>query len=260
MKQESCIVKDQLGREIELSFPPFRIVSLVPSQTELLHDLGLDNEVIGITKFCVHPESWFRSKTHVGGTKKLNLAKIAALNPDLIIANKEENTQSEIDWLAKRFPVWISDIITLEDALQMIISVGEITNRAQQAAFIEDKIRSSFSSLTFTKRRSVLYLIWKDPIMAAGRNTFIHQMLEKAGFENSITNPESRYPELSDEEINNLNPDIVLLSSEPFPFKGKHTAALKQRFPSLTFKEVNGELFSWYGSRLLKSVKYFEGL
>lgn len=260
MKQESRIVKDQMGMEVELSFPPFRIVSLVPSQTELLHDLGLENEVIGITKFCVHPESWFRSKTRVGGTKKLDLEKIAALNPDLIIANKEENTQSEIDWLAQRFPVWISNIITLEDALQMIVSVGEITNRAPQANFIADKIRSSFSALSISKRRTALYLIWKDPIMAAGRNTFIHQMLEKAGFENAITDPESRYPELSDEEITKLNPDIVLLSSEPFPFKGKHTEALKQRFPSLTFKEVDGELFSWYGSRLLKSAEYFGGL
>ena len=97
------IFTDQIGHSFELKTSPKRIISVVPSQTELLFDLALNDKVIGITKFCIHPKEWFRNKVRVGGTKNLNLAKIAALKPDLIIANKEENTQSEIEELQKHY-------------------------------------------------------------------------------------------------------------------------------------------------------------
>lgn len=251
-----------MGREVEVSFPPSRIISLVPSQTELLADLGLENEVVGITKFCVHPNDWFKTKTRVGGTKNANREKVLELNPDLIIANKEENTKDDIEWLAERFPVWISDIKTLGDALEMIEAVGVFTNKAFEAKAITEKIDSSFKELkeNTNKRKRVAYLIWKNPLMAAGRDTFINEMLEAGGFENAIADHKSRYPELTDDELLRLNPDVVFLSSEPFPFKGKHTEELRQKFPSLKFEEVDGELFSWYGSRLLKSAEYFKSL
>ncbi|MDP4845281.1 MAG: helical backbone metal receptor [Salibacteraceae bacterium] len=260
MSQKPSIFKDQMGREVEVSFPPFRIVSLVPSQTELLADLGLENEVVGITKFCIHPNDWFETKMRIGGTKNVNRDKLLELNPDLIIANKEENTKEDIDWLAQQFPVWISDIKTLDDALEMIESIGRLTHKSAEAKAIATPIKQSFERLNSESKRKkkVVYLIWKNPLMAAGRDTFINEMLSKAGFENSITEADSRYPELADEDLRKLNPDVVFLSSEPFPFKGKHTDELKAKFPSLKFVEVDGELFSWYGSRLLKSAKYFE--
>lgn len=251
-----------MGREVEVSFPPFRIVSLVPSQTELLADLGLENEVVGITKFCVHPNNWFETKLRIGGTKNVNRDKVLELNPDLIIANKEENTKEDIDWLVQRFPVWISDIKTLDDALEMIESIGRLTKKSAESKAIATSIKQSFERLNSESKRKkkVVYLIWKNPMMAAGRDTFINEMLSKAGFENSITETDSRYPELTDEHLRKLNPDVVLLSSEPFPFKGKHTDELRAKFPSMKFVEVDGELFSWYGSRLLKSADYFESL
>jgi ABC-type Fe3+-hydroxamate transport system substrate-binding protein len=251
-----------MGREVEISFPPLRIISLVPSQTELLADLGLDNQVVGITKFCVHPDDWFRSKTRIGGTKNVNRTKIQELNPDLIIANKEENTKEDIEWLAERFPVWISDIKSLEDALEMIDSIGDITQKPNEAKVISSQIRSSFGALKARtdQQLRIAYLIWKNPLMAAGRDTFINTMLEAGGFENAIQDNPSRYPELTDENLQALEPDLVFLSSEPFPFKGKHTDELRAKFPELKFVEVDGELFSWYGSRLLKSAEYIRSL
>src|ERR1700741_3198050 len=106
---------DQTGRKISIPQIPQRIISLVPSQTELLFDLGLDKEVVGITKFCVHPPEWFQTKTRVGGTKQLKIDLIKQLQPDLIIANKEENVKEQIEELEKHFPVWISDVNNLED-------------------------------------------------------------------------------------------------------------------------------------------------
>ena len=250
-----------MGREVSINFPPTRIISLVPSQTELLHDLGLSDEVIGITKFCVHPENWFRSKARIGGTKKLDLEKIRSLNPDLIIANKEENTQEEIEILSNEFPVWISDIQSLHDAIEMIQEVGQITNRAERAASISSEIQRSFSNINPTyPAKKVLYLIWKSPYMAAGRNTFINEMLEKCGFQNAVNEPSSRYPEISVEQISALNPELIFLSSEPFPFKGKHTEEIIAAFPNSKVLEVDGEYFSWYGSRLKDAAKYFESI
>src|SRR6478672_34971 len=126
--------KDQSGRTVTLNqFPPKRIISIVPSQTELLYDLGLDEEVIGITKFCVHPERWFRTKKRIGGTKQLNLSAIRELQPDLIIANKEENLQHQVEELEKDFPVWISVIRNLQDACDMIRMVGQLANKNERA-------------------------------------------------------------------------------------------------------------------------------
>lgn len=249
---------DQTGETVILDKKPGRIVSLVPSQTELLFDLGLDEEIIGITWFCVHPEEKVKHKKKVGGTKKLKIPEIQSLNPDLIIANKEENEKEQIESLKENFPVWISDVRTLDDALAMIKEVGKLVGKEENAIKLSEKIRHSFEHLTFNKFGSVLYLIWQNPYMAAGKDTFINKMLIHCGFSNAID--ENRYPVLSDHEIKKLAPDYIFLSSEPFPFKEKHIAALKKISPSSTVKLVDGELFSWYGSRLLQTVPYFKTL
>jgi ABC-type Fe3+-hydroxamate transport system substrate-binding protein len=250
---------DQLNRTIRLeNFPPKRIVSLVPSQTELLFDLGLENEVVGITKFCIHPTEWFKTKQRVGGTKTAKLDMIDALNPDVIIANKEENEQQQIEALCEKYPVYISNIFNLNDALNMIQDVGKITNTSQKANAIANKISLDFSQLNpLRQTKRCAYLIWKNPYMACGTNTFVNDMLQRVGCINVL---EGRYPECTIEELKEKNPEVVLLSSEPYPFKEEHILELQHHLPNSTILLVDGELFSWYGSRLLHAPKYFEEL
>jgi ABC-type Fe3+-hydroxamate transport system substrate-binding protein len=255
----SMLFTDQLNNTIQLKLYPKRIVSLVPSQSELLWDLGLREELVGITKFCVHPKELYKTITRIGGTKTVNIEKIRELKPDLIIGNKEENEYSQIIELKKEFPVWMSDIYNLNDSLTMIKSVGALVNRLEEANKIEDNIQTSFLNLK-TSKKSVLYLIWKNPYMAAGNATFIGDMLHKMGLKNVLTDTNGRYPNLNLEDIKSLNPELIFLSSEPYPFKEKHIQEFKQLLPSCKIILVDGELFSWYGSRLLKSVHYLNSL
>ena len=248
---------DQLGERIHLTGIPKRIISLVPSQTELLYDLGLDQEVAGITKFCVHPDSWFK-KPKVGGTKDLWFDRIDELLPDLIIGNKEENDFESIEKLKARYPVWMSDIITLEDALNMILALGAITRKESNAEKINHGIREAFGALKTKAPHRVLYLIWKDPWMGAGKGTFIDAMLAEMGLTNCLE--QMRYPELTDRNLEQLAPDIILLSSEPYPFKGKHVSELQHLIPAAKIMLVNGQMFSWYGSRLMQAPVYFNSL
>lgn len=255
-----ALYTDQLGRTIELTATPKRIVSLVPSQTELLSDLGLDDEVVGITKFCIHPEHWFRTKKRIGGTKQLHLAEIKQLQPDLIIANKEENLRNQIEELAKDFPVWVSDVNNLDDALKMIQSIGEIVNKQSNARQIVDQIKRGFAQLqTLNSKRLTCYLIWKDPFMSVGGDTFISDMMKRAGFQN-VFEDFKRYPQITIEQLKTTNCQILLLSSEPFPFKQKHVEELWQYLSDTKIILVDGEMFSWYGSRLLKAPAYFKQL
>lgn len=257
------IITDQMGRKVQLSAPPLRIVSLVPSQTELLAELNLDKEVVGITKFCVHPEDWFRSKTRVGGTKEVKMKVIADLSPNLIIGNKEENSPEDIRALEKDYPVWMSDIEDLEDALEMIRTIGLLTDRQPAAEELAGKINGAFIALGQQVQRlpqvSAAYLIWRDPYMVAGRETFIDEMLQRAGFSN-VFSRERRYPEVSLDAIAAREPEVILLSSEPYPFKEKHIAELQATCPTSDIQLIDGELFSWYGSRLLQSPDYFRAL
>lgn len=253
-------VIDMMGREVTFRYYPERIVSIVPSQTELLHDLGLDKEVVGITKFCVHPEEWFRNKERVGGTKKLHLDKIRELKPDIIIANKEENTQEQIEELAKEFPVWISDIHNLPQAMQMIQAIGQVTGMEGRANQLVDDIVKGFNDLNkAAEPKRVAYFIWRDPWMSVGRDTFISSMIQTMGWQNVLAGHE-RYPEITLEELKQYEPELVLLSSEPFPFKEKHIAEVKEALPDTEVLLVDGEMFSWYGSRLLKAVDYLQQL
>jgi len=251
---------DMMNNEVLVHFPPQRIVSVVPSQTELLFDLGLNDQVVGITKFCVHPENWFRHKTRVGGTKQLNMDKIKALHPDLVIANKEENNRDQIEALARAFPVWVSDIATVEDALRMIRQVGMLTDRTGRANDIADAVSLAFGTLKDNKTaRRVAYLIWYRPWMSAGGDTFISDIIRRLGWVN-VLQERQRYPEISLEELRSLNPEMVLLSSEPFPFREKHAAEIKAVLPDTEIVFADGEMFSWYGSRMQHAVPYFQGM
>lgn len=248
-----------MGNRILLPALPSRIISLVPSQTELLYHLGLDQEVVGITKYCIHPAHWLRQKTIVGGTKNFHLDLIDQLKPDLIIGNREENIKDGIEALAKKYPVWMSEIYSLDDSVEMIERVGELVDKRETAQQIASQIRAGFQSIRKRPAQNVLYLIWRKPWMAAGQNTFINDILERIGLKNSLPK-DSRYPELSNDELKSLAPEVVFLSSEPYPFKEKHIGELQAILPQAKILLVDGEMFSWYGSRLLSAIEYLNSL
>lgn len=255
-----AVFTDQTGRSIELDRIPRRIVSLVPSQTELLHHLGLEEAVVGITKFCVHPESWFHTKIRVGGTKDVRMEVIHQLQPDLVIANKEENVKEQVEELARHYSVWVSDVNTLADAYDMITGIGKMTAKEAAAEQLVKQITTSFSGLrTPGYQLKTAYLIWRDPYMTAGGDTFIHTMLEAAGFDNLFRH-RTRYPAITIEELKQAGCECLLLSSEPYPFRQKHVDELQALLPTTRMLLVDGELFSWYGSRLLRSPEYFRKL
>lgn len=252
---------DQTGRLLHLPQLPGRIVSLVPSITEFLAALGLHQEVVGITSFCIHPDSWYRSKTRIGGTKDFKPARILALEPGLVIANKEENPRQQVMTLASSVPVWVSDVNHLDSALDMMNSVGALTGRKNRATEICLEVRTAFSELAQLPKqpKSAVYLIWKDPYMTVGGDSFIHDMLVRCGFHNLFSS-QLRYPQTDLATIRQLQPDLLLLASEPYPFKQRHLAALQSLLPTTRIQLVNGEYFSWYGSRLLQAPAYFKTL
>ncbi len=248
------------GREVSINTSPRRIVSLVPSQTELLYELGLDEEVVGITKFCVHPNEWFRNKKRVGGTKTVHIDIVKELQPDLIIANKEENTREQIEELVKLFPVWVSNIQTVEEGLEMIMGIGEIVGRSERAARLIQEIQNGFAGLAAnTQPKKVAYYIWKNPWMCAGGDTFISDVIGKMGWQNVLAD-KMRYPEVAPGELVGTGVELVLLSSEPYPFKEKHIEEIQETLPGVKVLLVDGEMFSWYGSRMREAVGYLGAL
>lgn len=254
------IISDQIGRELEISKPLNRIVSLVPSLTELLVYLGLEEKIVGITKFCIHPEGLKSTKTIVGGTKKVHLDKIRAINPDIILCNKEENTLEMVLDLEKICPVHVSNIITFQDSLELILKYGTLFDKEQQAKDLISALSSKkaiFESNLPSNKLRVAYFIWRKPWMVVGGDTFINSMLELNGWVNVYKDSKDRYPEIELENLKNKNLDLILLSSEPFPFKEKHIKEIREQC-NARIEIVNGEFYSWYGSRQLESFKYFE--
>ena len=249
-----------LKQTTDLITKPSRIISLVPSQTELLHYIGLQKETVAITKFCIHPAEWFATKTRVGGTKSLDIEKIISLNPDLIIANKEENIKEQIEALAIKFNVWVTDVNNFEDALAMIQDIGKLTGKEAETLALNLFIKEQFALLRTNKIFiNTAYLIWKDPCMTIGGDTFINNMLQLAGFKNIFAD-RLRYPEVTIDEIKNAECRLLFLSSEPYPFAQKHIDELQPYLPGVKIILADGEMFSWYGSRLLKVPGYLNEL
>jgi len=252
-------ITDDLNRTIALNESPQRIISLVPSLTELLFDLGLGDRVVGVTKFCIHPPQAQQVATKIGGTKKFNFDQIKALKPDLIIANKEENYKEGIVQLCQYYTVYVSDIFDLTDALKTIRAIGSMTDCVAHSKQLVENIQLAFDSVKNKLKGSVLYFIWESPFMAAASDNFIDHLLNWLGLENVIGQM-TRYPELNEEVLMSLSPDYIFLSSEPFPYKEKHIQAYQKLFPNAEVLLVDGEMFSWYGSRLALAPAYFMSL
>ncbi|WP_339662848.1 helical backbone metal receptor [uncultured Polaribacter sp.] len=257
-------VQDQIGRILEFEKTPKRIVCLVPSLTELLVDLGLEDAIVGITKFCIHPARLKQTKTIVGGTKSIHVEKIKALEPDVILCNKEENSKEIVEICSKIAPTHVSDIFTIDDNLELIKQYGKLFSVESKALEICIEINLKLTDFNqFIKNKGtkkVVYFIWKDPWMAAGNTTFINHLLQLNKFDNSYQNKE-RYPEVNLEEMKlNDQLDLILLSSEPFPFNKCHILEIEKLTSKAKAILVDGEMFSWTGSRLLKAFDYFKSL
>lgn len=236
-----------------------RIVSLVPSQTELLHYLLPPENIVGITRFCIHPKEYYKTTAKIGGTKDFDFDKIDALKPDLIIANKEENYKEGIEKLQKKYKVWMSEIYTVEDALEMIDSVGKLVNEAQKAKALTESVRQKFKKIDnriLKNENKVAYFIWRKPYMVVGKNNYINDIIKRMGLANVFENLDSRYPEIDESQLKKLNPNFIFLSSEPYPFKERHKAIFEKICPKAKIEIVDGEMFSWYGSRMLKAGDY----
>jgi ABC-type Fe3+-hydroxamate transport system substrate-binding protein len=195
----------------------------------------------------------------------VHFEKIRLLQPDIIIANKEENTIEIVKELSKICPVWVTDIITLEDNLKMIADFGTLFNKRTEAQKWIDKINFAHNDfLSFIKDKEtqkVVYFIWANPYMVAGKDTFINEMLKLNKFENIYEIREERYPEVIIQKMRiQGDPDLVLLSSEPFPFSDEHAFELGRFTHHAKTVFVDGEMFSWYGSRVVKAFAYFKKL
>ncbi|HBP20167.1 MAG TPA: cobalamin-binding protein [Planctomycetes bacterium] len=254
------MIRDALGRELELARPPRRIVSLVPSLTALLDGLGLDEEVVGLTRFCVHPAGWKARKAVVGGTKDVRVEKVLALEPDLVLANWEENAREQVEALeAAGVAVYVTQVRDLAEDLAMVRALGELVGREARGEELARETERAFAALGGLEPLRALYLIWREPFMSVGGDTFVSAMLGEAGFVN-VCGERERYPTLTPDELAALAPEVVLLSSEPYPFKEQHLAEVAALVPEAKVALADGELFSWYGSRILLAPDYFRRL
>ncbi len=229
-----------------------KIISLVPSLTELIIELGLKSSLVGRTRFCVEPEGEIEDVPIIGGTKNPRLDKIEEIQPDLVIANKEENRKEDITYLSRQTEVEVTDIASVEDALITIHELGSRLGAPEKAKQLTQNISSLLEKRPDERPLQTLYLIWQDPWMSVGKDTYIHDVLQRWNLTNA-TGYARRYPTLTNEQMQKLQPELILLSSEPFPFKEKHVEKLEPMFPDARILTVDGKWFSWYGSRMVKS-------
>lgn len=229
-----------------------RILSLCPSVTETLYALGLGERVVGRTRFCIHPQQEVKNALRVGGTKQIDMARVHAVQPDLVICVHEENTPEMVAELQQHYPTRVLDVRSLAEGVAMIRTLGEWTDTRPQATALADEIAALLAQPQPRSSHACAYLIWREPYMAAGKNTYIDDVLHWLGYENAAAQLNSRYPALSPEELVALSPAAVWLSSEPYPFKEKHLAELRQLLPLADIRLVDGEAFSWYGVRMRK--------
>ncbi|MGM8214824.1 ABC transporter substrate-binding protein [Bacillaceae bacterium W0354] len=251
------IVVDHLGRTVEYSFPPKRIISIAPGLTDTLYTLNLDKEIVGRTRYCIYPKGKVEQSETVGGTKKIHLEKIRALKPDLIFAEKEENTKEIVETLEQEFPVFVAEVQSVQDAYKMITDLGTVTDRKHQAEQLVTTIKDGFKSLPAGQNKKIGYVIWKNPYMVAGNHTYINTVFEMMGFENAFKKFDGRYPEVTEKDFQNANLDYLFLATEPFPFKEEHRRNFSELLPDVNVQILDGEMF-WYGPRMIDAVEYFK--
>lgn len=248
---------DHLGRTLTYDFPPKRIISFAPAITDTLYSLHLNAEIVGRTRFCIHPKEKVKKAVNVGGTKDMKLERVHALKPDIVICEKEENTKEMVEELEKHFPVYVFEVQTVNDALKMIVDLGMLTDRNEEAFTLKQQITTAFQKIpTLKVAKRVAYVIWKDPYMVVGKNTYIQSLLQRMGFVNPFIEYEGRYPTVTEEDFRHANLDYILLATEPYPFQEKHKKAFLTISPDADPVIIDGEMF-WYGVKMLDAVTYF---
>lgn len=250
-------VKDHLGRTIEYPFPPNKIISLAPAITNTMYALNLESEIVGRTRFCIHPKDKIEQAINIGGTKDLKLERIHELKPDLIIAEKEENTKEMVETLEQFYPVYVFEVQTINDALNMIVDLGAIVNRKDNAEILVKKISTAFLNLPNKNGKKAAYMIWQKPYMVVGKDTYIQSMLQKLGFSNPFIHFHGRYPEVTMEDLRMAELDYLFLATEPYPFREQHLEEMRDLLPNTEPIILDGEMF-WYGINMLEAVTYFQ--
>lgn len=242
-----------------------RIVSLCPSLTELVFDLGHGDELVGRTKFCVHPADRVGTVEKVGGTKNPKLERIIELTPDLVLLNEEENRREDAEALrAAGVPCHVSFPHTALDTAAMVRSIAEAIDATREgeriARDIEARHTRVVTSAADREPVSYAYMIWREPWMTVNADTFVSALLGDAGGRNVFATLGDRYPAITAAELAAAAPDVVLLSTEPFPFKPSHADELAglTGLDRHRFEIVDGELLSWHGSRTPAGIDYAE--
>ncbi len=260
---------DALGREFVFAAPPRRVVSLVPSWSELLFALGAADALVGVTDFCVHPAEGVGSKRRIGGTKNPDIAAIEALRPELVIANKEENRRRDVERLeAAGVRVFVTYARTVPEAVTEMRALGRIVGRAAEAERSAAEVETALAELAAApprRRPRVAALVWRDPLMAVGGDTFANDLLERAGGENPFASAAAgRYPRLERRELEAAAPDVLLLPTEPYRFEERDRLEfLELDCPAARSGRVHlleGELLSWYGPRMARALRTIAAL
>jgi len=257
------VVQDQLGKEHQFEQMPKRIVCLVPALTETLFDLGLEDELVGITTSCSHPYHLRVTKTTVGGPKQVDVDQIKLLQPDVIIGNKEENSAEDIARLQAICPVWMADVQTLDQNFQLLERLGQLFNKRTEASKWIDKIRfaqKDFMAFVSDKTAyKTAYFMGREPFIVAGGATFIQELLTINQFENVYAGREEQYPEVEVRKIRiQGDPELVFLPSIPYPFEEEHAFEIGRFTHHGKTVFVDGEMFSWYGTHVHKAFDYFK--
>ncbi|WP_042142360.1 ABC transporter substrate-binding protein [Paucisalibacillus sp. EB02] len=250
-------ITDHLGRTVTFSHPPKRIISLVPAITETMYHLNLEDTIVGRTRFCIFPQEKVLMAKNIGGTKDINLDRINQLKPDLILAEKEENTKEIVKTLEKHYPVFVFEVQKELDVYRMIKDLGRLTNRNDESFQMVKEIQHQFDTLPHVNGKSAAYVIWKNPYMVVGKDTYIQSTLTKMGFINPFTSLNGRYPVVTEEDFQNADLDYILLATEPYPFREKHIKEFQAMVPHAKIIIVDGEMF-WYGAKMIQAADYFK--
>jgi len=249
---------DAIGTEHPVAGRDARIVSLVPSVTELLCDLGLAPQLVGRTGFCIHPREVVRDIPKVGGTKDVNVDRIRELAPTHLVVNVDENEKETVEELARFVPsVIVTHPLAPDDNLGLYRLLGGIFDRPAKTERLCDAFSAAYDDLTAATRppETVLYLIWRDPWMTVSRDTYISRTLALVGWETVPGSADERYPEIDPAELAG-SVERVLLSSEPYRFREKHLAEVEALVPGARVSLIDGEMTSWYGSRAIAGLRY----
>ena len=266
---ESCPFIDALGVPLALAKPPQRIVSLIPSITELLFSLGLDERIVGVTRFCTYPPEGVTKKIKVGGGKDPDLKRILDLQPDLVIANVEENRREDVEALrAASVPVFVTYPRTVREGIELIFTLGGLTETVPvaeaMAGPIEQVYRETVEQTRGRRPVKVFCPIWRRPYMSINRDTYVHDVIRVSGGENIFADRLERYPEVALEDVERLQPEVVLLPDEPYPFKAKHIEELRTLdVPAIRDGRIfliDGKILSWYGPRIGDSLRVLREL